>query len=79
MPSDGEGEIRMHLIDAPTDAEEVVVVNRVEVHAAGSDETSGWVVVNDQPASHDLLELRNGASAIFGNATSRQGAIPRFA
>ena len=73
-PSDGEGEIRMHLIDAPTDAEEVVVVvNRVEVHAAGSDETSGWVVVNDQPASYDLLELRNGASAIFGNATLAAG------
>ena len=64
----------MHLIDAPTDAEEVVVVvNRVEVHAAGSDEASGWVVVNDQPASYDLLELRNGASAIFGSAILQAG------
>lgn len=73
-PSEGEGEIRMHLIDAPLDAEEVVVVvNRVEVHAAGSDESSGWVVVNDQPASYDLLELRNGASAVFGSAKLKAG------
>jgi hypothetical protein len=73
-PSEGEGEIRMHLIDAPANAEQVVVtVNRVEVHAAGSDETSGWFVVNDQPASYDLLTLRNGASAILGSAKLKAG------
>ncbi|HXG37846.1 MAG TPA: DUF4382 domain-containing protein [Bacteroidota bacterium] len=73
-PSEGEGEIRMHMVDSPTAAEEVVVVvNRVEVHSAGSDSTSGWVVVNDQPASYDLLKLRNGASAILGSAKLKAG------
>jgi len=73
-PSAGEGEIRMRMVDSPTAAEAVVVVvNRVEVHAAGSDSTSGWVVVNDQPASYDLLELRNGASAILGSARLKVG------
>ncbi len=73
-PSEGEGEIRMHLIDAPMNAEEVViVVSRVEVHMAGSSETSGWVVVNNQPATYDLLKLRNGASAILGSTRLQAG------
>jgi hypothetical protein len=73
-PSEGEGEIRMRLIDSPMAAEEVVVVvSRVEVHKAGSDSASGWVVVNDQPATYDLLTLRNGASAIMGSAQLEAG------
>ena len=73
-PSDGQGEVRMRMVDAPSEAEAVVVVvSRVEVHTAGSDSTSGWRTVNDQPASYDLLTLRNGASAVLGSAMLDSG------
>lgn len=73
-PSEGEGEIRMYMVDSPSAAEEVVVVvNRVEVHTTGSDSTSGWIVVNDTPASYDLLKLRNGASVILGSSKLKVG------
>ncbi|MCI0707033.1 MAG: DUF4382 domain-containing protein [Ignavibacteriae bacterium] len=65
----GQGEIRMYMVDSPAEMEAVVVaVSRVEVHMVGSDSVSGWRTVNDQPASYDLLTLRNGASAVLGGA-----------
>lgn len=73
-PGSGEGEIRMHMVDAPADVEAVmIVVSRVDVHTAGSGEADGWVTVSDTPASYDLLSLRNGSSALLANATLRAG------
>ncbi len=67
-PSSGQGQIKMTLVDAPASFEHVYIsVSRVEVHKAGSDSTSGWVVINNNAATYDLLTLRNGASAILGN------------
>jgi hypothetical protein len=58
----------MTLVDSPAGFEHVnIVVTRVEVHKAGSDSTSGWVVINDNAATYDLLQLRNGASAVLGS------------
>ncbi len=68
-PESGEGEIKMNLIDSPAGFDQVnIVVTRVEVHKAGSDTASGWTVVNNNPATHNLLALRNGASAILGTS-----------
>lgn len=67
-PNTGEGELRMYVVDSPAAYDEVnIVVTRVDVHAAGSDSTSGWVTVNDKPATYDLLKLQNGASAVLGD------------
>ncbi|RJP82262.1 MAG: DUF4382 domain-containing protein [Candidatus Zixiibacteriota bacterium] len=64
----GTGEIRMYLVDSPSEYDAVnIVVTRVEVHIAEADSNSGWWVVNDSTATYDLLILANGANAVLGD------------
>jgi hypothetical protein len=73
-PETGEGEVKMNLVDSPAGYDKVnIVVTRVEVHKAGSDTTSGWTVVASNPATYDLLSLRNGASAVLGQSKLTAG------
>jgi hypothetical protein len=69
-PAAETGTIKIYLTDAPAAYDAVnIVVNRVEVHksdVSGSD--SGWVVINDQPVVYNLLEFRNGVTAVLGDA-----------
>jgi len=68
------GQIRLYLVDTPAGYDKVnISVARVEVHRDMADSTSGWIVVNDVPATYNLLELRNGASAILGAASLQPG------
>lgn len=68
VPVEGQGQILMKMVDAPANYEQVnIVVNSVEVHKSGADSTSGWIVLNNNAATYDLLTLRNGASAVLGN------------
>ena len=69
-----QGQIRMNLVDAPGAFDAVnIVVTRVDVHRAGADSASGWIVVRQDSAQYDLLELRNGVSAVLGNASLDAG------
>ncbi len=69
-----KGTIRIYMTDAPTSFEAVViVVQSVEIHKAGYDDASGWVTVDSRTRSFDLLRLRNGASAVLGEATLDAG------
>lgn len=64
--SPANGTLKINLIDAPADYDAVFVqVDSVQVHAAGSDSTGGWVTVSSQPGTYDLLTLRNGLSALL--------------
>jgi hypothetical protein len=73
-PVDQNGRLRMYLIDSPAALDSVVIcVTRVEVHRAGSDSTSGWLVINDSTRYFDLLQLTNGASAILGDSSLPAG------
>ncbi len=66
-PDSGQGEIKITMVDAPAGFESInIVVTRVEVHKADVDSSSGWVIINNNMATYDLLTLRNGASAILG-------------
>jgi hypothetical protein len=69
------GAIKLYLTDAPAAYDAVnIVVNRVDVHKSdigGSD--SGWVVINDQPATYNLLEFRNGVTTVLGDAELNAG------
>lgn len=68
-PETGLGEFKLTMVDAPAGYDQVnIVVTRVEIHKTDADENSGWFVINDIPATYDLLTLRNGASAVLGNA-----------
>jgi len=67
-PSEGQGQIKITMVDAPAGVDQVnIVVTRVEVHKSGADSSSGWVVINNNAATYDLLALRNGASVVLGN------------
>lgn len=67
-PETGQGHIRITMVDAPADYDQVNIdVIRVEIHKADPDSNSGWFVINDNAATYDLLTLRNGASVILGD------------
>ncbi|MBM4162543.1 MAG: DUF4382 domain-containing protein [Ignavibacteria bacterium] len=66
---EGQGEIRMYLVDSPGSYEKVnIVITRVEVHKENTDTASGWFVINSVPGTYDLLQLRNGVSAVLGSS-----------
>ncbi len=66
-PDAEQGRIKITMVDAPAAYDQInIVVNRVEVHKAINDSTSGWYVINNTPATYNLLTLRNGASVILG-------------
>ncbi|MFH0736250.1 MAG: DUF4382 domain-containing protein [bacterium] len=70
----GQGQIKITMVDNPAEYEEVnVVVVRVEVHKAGADSNSNWVVLNNTETTYNLLKLRNGASAIIGTNSLESG------
>ena len=67
-PESGQGQLKMTMVDAPSGYDQVnIVVTRVEVHKSGADENSGWVVINNNLATYDLIKLRNGASVVLGD------------
>jgi hypothetical protein len=73
-PTEGTGILKMYLVDSPSAFDSVIIfVKQVEVHSSGSDSTSGWYVINDSLRSFDLLELRNGASAVLGDSVLPAG------
>ena len=75
----GTGEVRMYLTDSPATFDAVnIVVNRVEVHQANADSSSGWVTINATPYTYDLLTLTNGQTAILGNATLAAGTYTQI-
>jgi len=69
-PTSGMGEMKIYLTDSPAEYDAVnIVVNRVDVHKSdigGSD--SGWVVINDNSTTYNLLEFRNGVTSVLGDA-----------
>jgi hypothetical protein len=63
-----EGAIRVYLADDPAGYDAVnIVVSQVSVHLADEDSASGWTVISDTTQTYDLLELRNGAMALFAD------------
>lgn len=68
-PETAKGDIKITMVDAPASYDAVnIVVTRVEVHKSGGDDNSGWIVINNNTATYDLLTLRNGVSAVIGNS-----------
>jgi len=73
-PAQGTGTLKMYLVDSPSSYDSVIIfVSRVEVHRSGDDSTSGWYVINNTLRSFDLLQLRNGASAVLGDSILTSG------
>lgn len=73
-PGQGQGELRVLLVDQPAGYDAVnIIVREVSVHDAGADSSSGWRVVNDSTRTFDLLTLANGASAVLGDTQLAAG------
>jgi len=63
-----QGKIKIYLADKPTSFDAVnIVVSQVSVHMSDQDSVSGWMVICDTTQTFDLLELRNGAMALFAD------------
>lgn len=70
----GKSNLKIYLVDSPASLDSVIIfVKRVEVHKAGSDSTSGWIVLNNTTRSFNLLDLRNGAKAVLGDSVLQPG------
>ena len=70
----GKSNLKIYLVDSPSSIDSLIIfVKRVEVHKSGSDSTSGWYVINNDLRRFDLLQLRNGASAILGDTVLEPG------
>ena len=73
-PTQGTGTLKMYLVDSPSSYDSVIIfVSRVEVHRSGSDDNSGWFVINNTLRSFDLLQLRNGANVVLGDSVLASG------
>jgi hypothetical protein len=72
--SQGKSNLKIYLVDSPSSIDSLIIfVKRVEVHKSGSDSTSGWYVINNDLRRFDLLQLRNGASAVLGDTVLEPG------
>lgn len=73
--NEGEGSIRLLLIDSPSTLDSVIIyISQVEVHDAGTDTSDGgWTTINDSLRYFDLLQLQNGASAVLGDTSLPAG------
>lgn len=73
-PSLGNGSLKIYLADSPSSLDSVIIfVKSVEVHQAGNGDNTGWNVINNTLRSFDLLELRNGATAVLGDSVLGSG------
>ncbi|HEX9253818.1 MAG TPA: DUF4382 domain-containing protein, partial [Ignavibacteriaceae bacterium] len=78
-PETGQGQLKITMVDAPAAYDQInIAVNRVEVHRSGSDSSSGWFVINNNPATYNLLDLRNGASVILGDNSLDAGSYTQI-
>lgn len=74
-PQDGQGQIKVFLIDAPGDYQAVnVEVVEVQVHRNdAADSLSGWHTISVDTTMVNLLELTNGNSAILADGVLPAG------
>ena len=72
--NDGPGQLKLNLIDAPCDYDEVnLVVAGVRVHRAGEDSLSGWLDVGVDTFTVDLLTLNDGQSVVIADSLIPSG------
>jgi len=61
--------MRIQMTDAPGDFDAVhLVIREVSAHLTDAGSSSGWVVINPESTTFDLLTLRNGVFATLGAA-----------
>jgi len=72
-PGDGNGSVKVYLVDSPAKYDEVnIVIEKIEVGSDSSGEKK-WTVISNETKTYNLLELRNGNVALIGDATISTG------
>ncbi len=65
------GTLRLYIADAPGEIDEVnLEITSVQVHRPGP---GGWITINDETRTFDLIEYSNGAMALLGEAELEAG------
>jgi len=78
-PDAGTGSLRLVLVDAPVDFDDVTLdVRATSVHRADDDSLSGWHVVSTDSAVVHLLDLTNGVNALLADADLPAGDYDRI-
>lgn len=73
------GEIKMYMVDAPGDYDEVnIVVTEVSVHMSAGDTTIGWMVIDSSTRTINLLNLTNGNVDIIGSGRLHIGSYSQI-
>ena len=72
--SSGKASADFYLTDAPSTAYDAVNIDVQSVLVQSSNDT-GWVSLDITPGIYDLMQLRNGADTLLGNATLSAGSI----
>ena len=73
------GMLKVMMIDSPADYSAVnIVIDSVQAHITSNDSTSGWVTLNNTPATYDLLSLVNGVNAVIGEANLQVGTYSQM-
>lgn len=73
-PSQGNGSIKLYMTDSPASYDSVIVfIQRIEVHRSSNDSTEGWIVIDNNLRSFDLLQLRNGTTIVVGDSVLPSG------
>lgn len=66
-PTSLQGEIKVYVVDSPSDYDAVnIVVTEVSVHMTSTDTVTGWTVISDSLRTINLLNLTNGNFDILG-------------
>lgn len=73
-PMQGNGTIKLYMTDSPASYDSVIVfIQRIEVHRSSNDSTDGWIVIDNNLRSFDLLQLRNGTTIVVGDSVLPSG------
>lgn len=76
--TDGEGTMRVSMVDAPASAYDsiVIVVSEVSVHSSASSES--WISLSNETKTFNLLSLVNGTEALLGETKLRAGSYSQL-
>lgn len=76
---DQTARLNVRLTDAPGDYEEVNIdIQSVEIHSSGGNQNSGWVSLDVESGTYNILELTNGLDTLLATAELPAGKISQI-
>lgn len=78
--NEGTGRMQVTMVDAPASAYDSIMISvqRVEIHTSSSASAEGWITLNSEAKTYDLLSLVNGVEAVLGEADLAAGTYTQM-